>query len=1419
MVGSARSKRSAVVFCASVALASALVLALGVPALPATASGAAPAATARVIVQLAGTPALSAATGLRSPDAATRAQAVSGARQQMTALSDGQRDFRQRLAAAGITATVRAQFTQVLDAVALTVPASQLSQLASVPGVTSVYPDASMHATADEDVSLIGAPQVWQTTDPSGRADQGAGEIVAEVDTGIDYNDPDLGGGFGPGYKVAAGYDFVNDKPDPMDDNGHGTHVAGIIAGDPAEPGGRSGVAPKATLTAYKVLDSSGNGLESTVIEGFEAAVSVNNPYRAAVVNMSLSGPSEPNDPLEQASEDAVRSGVVVVAAAGNSGPGTSTVGSPAEAPDVLAVGASISGIDTPTVAVTSPVREQISASRLNLSANPPAGGEDLGVVDVGNGQPGSYDGLDVAGKAVLVSYNSFLEDQQLLTAQQQGAAAVLFYTPNYYSVTGSQPGPVLPSFAAGISDNPGKLSLVAVVIDGTNATDLQQWLAQGPVQIHVGSSDATDEIAAFSAHGPALNSYDLKPDLVAPGVEIGSTWLNGQYQDDSGTSMAAPHAAGAAALLREAHPDWTAQQVDAAMTGGARLLAGYDGDTQGAGRLDVGAADRMTVLASPRVADFGLADMSARSLQATDSVTLTNVSGQPQNLSIAPRPAGDQGVRADVSPRGGRLAPGQSLTVRVTLAGPWPATSTDITGWLQVSAAGAPTVTVPYLLSVRPLNLHADPDPAASGSTVFIHAEPGLADAPTVVITSPGGQTETATATFDHTGWWRVAVPAGPPGTYQVTATANGTAGVTLTGTTKVEELAPAPAGPDGWTSVGPDSEGAYQMAFSSQPGRLYAMPGTSAHAGLFRTDDYGATWHELRALPLGDGVDVGVAADPAQPGTVYLAVHGASADPTYQGRILASRDAGATWTTLPFPDVTPDGLSVDATGQVLTVPADDGNVYVSVDRGQTWAAYRSPNGPPQQARVIAGDLYIAAGNGLYVVRDIGGTPSAPQQIFTSPVSYYDVMGVAGDGKILVTGIPDEAFTSRDGGATWQPAFTPPEDDPFLTSLQIVNGNIYVMGSRHIWVDAGEGTTFTSMPTPVPEDSFVAGSWTAPGSPLVVSADHTGIFTTSDKGASYHRTGISGASVNALAVTQINGQGSLLAGTNFSVFSAPLPEQADVTGATRDWGITGHESAIGERVVSLAADPADPRVVYRVVANAFSRLLVDRSADGGATWTGVETAKVSSHGYQIIDDPADPAYLYLTMNDSLGPGLLVSRDGGQTWRKNDLPVPVTAIAADPDDPDHVWLGGPGGLYVSADDGQTITQLSAVPVTALAVDPKNDRHLIVGGDGLYDSRDGGHTLTPARTSGFRLNITAVLFAANGHIYTADDAAEDQAGLPVGGRGVLASTDSGRSYTSISAGLPNLDVAALALSPDGSWLYAGTEGGGVYRLAS
>ncbi len=136
-------------------------------------------------------------------------------------------------------------------------------------------------------------------------------------------------------------------------------------------------------------------------------------------------------------------------------------------------------------------------------------------------------------------------------------------------------------------------------------------------------------------------------------------------------------------------------------------------------------------------------------------------------------------------------------------------------------------------------------------------------------------------------------------------------------------------------------------------------------------------------------------------------------------------------------------------------------------------------------------------------------------------------------------------------------------------------------------------------------------------------------------------------------------------------------------------------------------------------------------------------------------------------------------------------------------DPNRIWLGGPSGLYRSDDQGQTVTRLSTTPVTALALDPRNPEHLLIGGHGLYDSLDGGRTCARRASAAGRLNISTLLIAQDGTVYAGDNAYFDSGNLPVGGRGVLVSHDGGRSYENISAGLPDLDVGSLATSPDGS----------------
>lgn len=219
------------------------------------------------------------------------------------------------------------EYHTLFSGVAATVDSAAIAEIRQLPNVAAVYEDAQVHATLNESVPLIGAPTVWNTYGVNG-----AGVKVAVIDTGIDYTHPDLGGCLGAACRVAGGYDFVNHDADPRDDHGHGTHVAGIIAAN----GTLKGVAPGATLLAYKALDQYGNGSESDIIAALEQAVTDG----AKVANLSLGGPGDAADPMSQAIDNATAAGMLSVVAAGNSGPSYLSVDSPGTARTALTVGA-----------------------------------------------------------------------------------------------------------------------------------------------------------------------------------------------------------------------------------------------------------------------------------------------------------------------------------------------------------------------------------------------------------------------------------------------------------------------------------------------------------------------------------------------------------------------------------------------------------------------------------------------------------------------------------------------------------------------------------------------------------------------------------------------------------------------------------------------------------------------------------------------------------------------------------------------------------------------------------------------------------------------------------------------------------------------------------------------------------------------
>jgi len=235
------------------------------------------------------------------------------------------------------------------------IPKNTVDKIKSLTYIKNIRPDKTISISSDEPLSWgvekIQADKVWNLHDSVGRSITGEGVSIAILDTGVDYHHTLLGGGFGPEYKVVDGYDYVkfnrfsevnttywspkdpDDNPD--DEHGHGTHCAGIALG----------VAPGASLYAYRVMNRDGFGLESWFLNGMTRALDPNGDEDTSdhVDIISISAGDEngnPNDELSNAVNQAVDLGVTVVAAAGNSGPNEGTINSPGCAEKALTAGA-----------------------------------------------------------------------------------------------------------------------------------------------------------------------------------------------------------------------------------------------------------------------------------------------------------------------------------------------------------------------------------------------------------------------------------------------------------------------------------------------------------------------------------------------------------------------------------------------------------------------------------------------------------------------------------------------------------------------------------------------------------------------------------------------------------------------------------------------------------------------------------------------------------------------------------------------------------------------------------------------------------------------------------------------------------------------------------------------------------------------
>ncbi|MCT8140098.1 S8 family serine peptidase [Anaerobacillus sp. CMMVII] len=541
----------------------------------------------------------------------------------------------------------RKMFQSLFTGFSLQLKKQDIAHLEGIAGIKRVDPLRTYEVTLDESVPFIGGGNIRGKLDKKGQRLTGKGIKIAVIDTGIDYDHPDLKKNF------KGGYDVIDQDGDPMEttrEQGlstiHGTHVAGIIAAN----GKIKGVAPEAEIYAYRALGPGGKGTTEQVIEAIEKAVEDG----VDIINLSLGNTvNGPDWPTSIALDKAVEKGVIAVTSNGNSGPNMWTVGSPGTSLKAISVGASTPPLKVPYLTFKSEDRE-ISLNMM-VGSKPWTHKRDYPIKEIGLGRV--EDMKEVKGKVVLVKRGVIPFYEKAKTAQDAGAIGVIIYN--------NTPGAFMGSLEM-------QLDIPVVSISKEDG----EWLKD---QLDVNEKNyirtiyrkEEDQIAPFSSRGPVTHTWGVKPDVVAPGVSIDSTIPKG-YLGLNGTSMSAPHVAGTAALVKQAHPDWSPEEVKAAIMNTAKPIENLEGipyspHEQGTGRIQVGKAVHAETLVYPGTVGFGKWTREQARHTKDVEITIKNTSQKTRTYHVKPPFVVPDGVQWKV-PFSITLKPGEETQVPITI-------------------------------------------------------------------------------------------------------------------------------------------------------------------------------------------------------------------------------------------------------------------------------------------------------------------------------------------------------------------------------------------------------------------------------------------------------------------------------------------------------------------------------------------------------------------------------------------------------------------------------------------------------------------------------------------------------------------------------------------------------------------------------
>ena len=418
----------------------------------------------------------------------------------------------------------------------------------------------------------------------------GTGIKVAVIDTGVDFNHPDLFG-WGSDGKVVGGYNFIQEDQPPMDTNGHGTQVTGVIAAD----GQAVGIAPKAKILAYKVSED-GEGVSSElIVRAIEKAIEDG----ADIINISL-GVNKTNAKIERAVNHALEKGIFVVTAAGNDGPGFKTIGSPGRNFGSVTVGATYNNLTSSLVATLEVDEKPYTVIPMvgSTKLEEPVIGK---IIFGGFGKIENLKEIDVENTILIVERGSDVEGELLYfsikenNAANAGAKALIVYN--------NRAGIFLGELIHEFMESEYKPQIPVVSIDREEGLEIIESIKNGnEATMHLFYNP--DFVAHFSSRGPVSPFY-LKPEIVAPGAYINSTQNNGGYNFTSGTSYAAPHVSGAAALLLQKNPELHHHEIKSLLLTTVKPVSDAYGQEfslheSGSGRLDIGNAYGAKLIITP---------------------------------------------------------------------------------------------------------------------------------------------------------------------------------------------------------------------------------------------------------------------------------------------------------------------------------------------------------------------------------------------------------------------------------------------------------------------------------------------------------------------------------------------------------------------------------------------------------------------------------------------------------------------------------------------------------------------------------------------------------------------------------------------------------------------------------------------------